>query len=224
VEREPVNTADIEFPVLGEPIALELANTRYRDDGDITDYLATPTMVAAWFDASPTARTLDRPARWSRDQVGELVTLRDAIDRLARSLLGGRPGSRTDLAALNNATRRVSRYRELLWEERPTAVERVNAPNRFDRAMGAFAENAIVLLAEPAHAGGILECANADCHMLFFKQHHRRQWCQNNCGHRHRQADYYKRSRASQGPPLTKLTSDTPPFGLRARAAAQDAR
>jgi predicted RNA-binding Zn ribbon-like protein len=34
--------------------------------------------------------------------------------------------------------------------------------------------------------------------MLFVKAHHRRQWCHESCGHRARQATYYRRTRRTR--------------------------
>jgi predicted RNA-binding Zn ribbon-like protein len=59
--------------------------------------------------------------------------------------------------------------------------------------LGALAHDLMDVLANPAR---LLVCANDDCSMLFVQHHHRRRWCHDGCGHRHRQAAYYRRLRS----------------------------
>jgi predicted RNA-binding Zn ribbon-like protein len=76
-------------------------------------------------------------------------------------------------------------------------VVRRDAHSAVDRVLADLAESAIAILAGSG-AGPIAVCANDDCSMLFVRQHHRRRWCHNSCGHRHRQAAYARRLR--EGP------------------------
>lgn len=69
----------VEYPVLGEPVVIEFANTLYRDGSTTTDYIETPTLAAGWFAESPTACLSDRPSRLSRPMIERLRHLRDAV-------------------------------------------------------------------------------------------------------------------------------------------------
>lgn len=187
------------LPVLGEPVPIELANTRYHDGGETIDFLASPALVSAWFSASPTGDGIVRPARWTADGWRRLIELRDAIEELLRALVDGRTPERSAVERLNAAAALATRQVELSWEKPGDIqrVERSDAADRTDAALAAIAVDAIELIAGP-DAGLMRVCANDDCEMLFFKHHHRRRWCHNSCGHRHRQAAYYRSHRRAR--------------------------
>jgi predicted RNA-binding Zn ribbon-like protein len=191
---------DDDFPVLGEPVAVELANTRYRDGAAVIDFLASPSMADAWFDASPTASALARPGRWTRIDWEQLVALRDATDALFRSVVAGAVPDARNVAIVNDAASRARGHAELRWDvpSGPELVMRRDADSAVDRVLADVAESAIALVAGSGD-GPVVVCANDDCSMLFVRQHHRRRWCHNSCGHRHRQAAYARRIREERG-------------------------
>jgi predicted RNA-binding Zn ribbon-like protein len=187
------------LPVLGEPVPIELANTRYRDGGESIEFLASPGLVSAWFDASPTATQIRRPERWTDAGRRRLIEVRDAADELLRALIDGRAADASSLERLNAAAALMPRRAELVWSplEGPERVERSDVADDTDAALGELAIATIDLLGGPE--GQLLRiCANDDCEMLFLKHHHRRRWCHNSCGHRHRQAAYYRAHRDSR--------------------------
>jgi predicted RNA-binding Zn ribbon-like protein len=188
-----VSELEANLPVLGEPIPVELANTRYRDGDEVIEFLADPALVSAWFDASPTAHQLHAPQRWSESDRRRLIDLRDALDHLFRARIGTEVPEPHAVEQLNDAAARVIRRVELTWDRDggPQRVERLDAPDRIDAVLAAIADQAIRLLAGP-DADLLRICANDDCQLLFVRQHHRRRWCHNSCGHRHRQAAYYR--------------------------------
>lgn len=181
------------LPVLGEPTPIELANTRYRDGDETIEFLPDAALVTAWFDASPTAWVLGAPRRWSESDRRRLVELRDAVDDLIRSRIQVRAPERGAVERLNAAARSVTRRVELDWHrsDGPRRVELVDAAGPVDAVLASIAVQAIDLLAGP-DAELLRVCANDDCELLFLRQHHRRRWCHNSCGHRHRQAAYYR--------------------------------
>jgi predicted RNA-binding Zn ribbon-like protein len=187
---------EIDYPVLGEPVAVELANTRYRDGDTVVEFLATPLMAAGWFDASPTAASLLRPGRWTRGDLAELVVLRDAIDAVLRAVVEGIVPASRAVSALNRAAARARGHAELDWprDGLPRRIERRDAASPVDAVLAVLATDAIELVGGPDRSS-VQVCANDDCEMLFVRHHHRRRWCHNSCGHRHRQADYYRRTR-----------------------------
>jgi predicted RNA-binding Zn ribbon-like protein len=188
-------TIEIDYPVLGEPVAIELANTRYHETDGVVDYLATPTLASGWFDASPTASSLLRPGRWTRSDLAELLVLRDAIDDLLRAIVEESTGDARSVSAVNRAAARARVHAELTWQtgQAPQRLDRRDSATSVDAVLAVIATDAITLLASPT-ASSVQVCANADCEMLFVRNHHRRRWCHNSCGHRHRQADYYRRT------------------------------
>lgn len=198
-----LHTLEAYLPVLGEPAPIELANTHYRDGDETIEFLATASLVSAWFAASPTAQRLDPPPRWSTEDRRRLIELRDAIDDSIRARIDRRAPDRVALDRLNAAAGLAVRTVELEWDDHqaPRRVEQTDAPHRVDSVLSTLAVQTIELLAGP-DAELLRVCANDDCELLFLRHHHRRRWCHNSCGHRHRQAAYYRsrlRSREHTG-------------------------
>lgn len=185
-------TDAVGYPVLAEPVPIELANTRYRDGEEIVDFLAPPFSATDWFDSSPTASLLIRPMRWSAADRAELVRLRDVVDVLLRASISNVTPRAADTDALNRAAARTSSHPMLEWDVAPRRVERRAHRSRLDAVLGVIAADTIELLTGAA-ADAVRICANDDCQLLFVRNHHRRRWCHNSCGHRHRQAAYSRR-------------------------------
>jgi predicted RNA-binding Zn ribbon-like protein len=188
------------LPVLGEPVPIELANTRYRDRDEVIEFLASPTMATTWFACSPTATALTGPDTWTTDAWRRLVELRDVVDDLLRIHIARQQPQGAIVGHLNRTARRLITWVELQWDEPGVvrAVEHHSAGDRADVTLGRIALETIALLAGP-DADLLRVCANDDCEMLFLKHHHRRRWCHESCGHRHRQAAYYRTHKRSSG-------------------------
>ena len=73
------------FPILGEPLPVELANTWYSHATGVIDFLETPTLMASWFDQAPAAAGFASPRRFTGAQSEAVRELRDARCRPSRS-------------------------------------------------------------------------------------------------------------------------------------------
>ncbi|HZG89199.1 MAG TPA: CGNR zinc finger domain-containing protein [Pseudonocardia sp.] len=180
----------MEFPILGtEPLPVELANTIYLDDGEVTDFLATTELVTAWFaaaDGAPLAASAAVPARELRDCVRAVLTA--AVD--------GRVPDPTEIEALNRYAAGAARYPQLSWGADGVGSEWVDCGGGVTARLGRIAAATIELLvAEP----DVRRCPGPGCSMLFVRDHARRRFCHGSCGHRDRQARYYRRQRAITG-------------------------
>ncbi|RSS68665.1 ABATE domain-containing protein [Streptomyces sp. WAC06614] len=172
------------FPLLGEPLALDLVNTRTAE-GDLLD---GPSALAAWLEQQ--SARLTPPA-----EVGEaeLAAVRAVREATRAALDAVRAGGRPELHALNAALAAAPAYRELSWDASgpSVTVHRAATP---DRALAAeLAEAAVDLLTDPK-ASRIRACEAADCVLIFLPAHPRRRWCvATTCGNRTRVARYYAR-------------------------------
>ncbi|GAB2590149.1 CGNR zinc finger domain-containing protein [Streptomyces capparidis] len=181
-------------PLTGEPLALDLVNTRPR----AADLLATPDLLSAWLaleqDRLPAPGDL---GGLTADDLAAVHAVRGhtaaALDRARR----GEAPPAAALRALNDAQRAAPAVRELTWTgEVLTAV-----PRRFGtpgaRLAAALAEAAADLLADPA-VTRVRVCEAEDCVMLFLPAHPRRRWCSpTRCGNRARVARHYQRHRGA---------------------------
>ncbi|MFY7066380.1 CGNR zinc finger domain-containing protein [Nocardiopsis changdeensis] len=186
-------------PLTGEPLALDLVNTRPAGpDGRRTDLIATPELLAAWL--SLEADRLPAEARGSATaaDLAALHAVRADTGAVVDALLEGAAPPRAALAGLNAAQRAAPPVRELHRDG--TGVRAVTCRTGPAGAVLAavFAEAAVDLVTGPG-AAGIKRCEAEGCVMLFLPAHPRRRWCSPaRCGNRARVARYYRRHRAAQ--------------------------
>ncbi|WP_214410991.1 CGNR zinc finger domain-containing protein [Sphaerisporangium fuscum] len=179
-------------PLTGEPLALDLVNTRPAAG----DLLTTPADLRAWLTLQA-----DRFAE-ARDLAGhdltaaDLAAVRDVRERVARALDHVRRAERPltdDLDVLNRAQRAAPAIAELSWDDGTVTATRRRAGPPGERLGAWLAEAAAELLADPA-VTTVRQCEADDCVMLFLPAHPRRRWCSAaRCGNRVRVARHYRR-------------------------------
>ncbi|MEY7972156.1 ABATE domain-containing protein [Saccharomonospora xinjiangensis] len=176
------------LPVTGEPLALDLINTR-TSAGDL---LATPPALGRWL-----ALEADRIPETPEKVTGrELEAVRVLRDHTARALDHARRGTRppkADLDALNRLQRAAPVVSELSWHEARVALARRRLGSPGERLTAWLAEAAAEFLARP-DVTKVRECEADDCVLLFLPAHPRRRWCSAaRCGNRARVARHYQR-------------------------------
>ncbi len=183
------------FPILGETLAVELANTLYTHTSGVIDFFATGSLITAWLDEAPAASMLRPPRRMTETQTNAVRELRDAVhtilsaetdraDRFAPSAL----------AALNRAAARASSRVRIEWDEGAGLRSIVSYRGRlFDVFVAQLATECIRFLAGPG-LRSVRRCAHPECEMLFVQHHRTRRFCHDGCSHRARQARYYQAS------------------------------
>ncbi|MBA8950409.1 CGNR zinc finger domain-containing protein [Actinomadura namibiensis] len=175
-------------PLTGEPLALDLVNTRTA----VGDLLATPDDLRAWVGLQ--AGRLPE-AGVGPDALAVVRAVREhtagALERARR----GEPPAPADLAALNDAQRAAPAISELAWNGSAVVAERRRTGPDGARLAAALAEAAADLLGDPA-VTRVRRCEADDCVLLFLPAHPRRRWCSaSRCGNRMRVARHYQRHR-----------------------------
>jgi len=184
-------TAD-DLPLLGEPLAVELANSLYVG-GETVDFLATPARVLLWLRTATVKRNVHVPARFSLEDVARLQELRGAV----RVLLDGIAAA---TAPASDAVRTVNRFASAAPSYARLepiagggyAAVTTESAGTVDGLLGRLAHETIVLVGS-SNGALVRRCEAAGCPMFFIKHHHRRRWCHESCGHRTRQAAYERR-------------------------------
>ncbi|MDY7105791.1 MAG: CGNR zinc finger domain-containing protein [Actinomycetota bacterium] len=206
----PVGSTGAEdLPVIGEPPAVELANTDYGVGPTAIDFLAGPADIERWLAHAPLCLPVAPPAFAG----GDAVALRDLRDATRRALVACADGTEppADAVAVLNARAARAPFSERLDRGGDhdggepgeddlgpgvLRVRRVPAPGRpADVVLGWLATAAIGLVGGPDR-DLVRRCEGPGCTMLFVRRHHRRRWCDPSCGHRARQASYYRRRTA----------------------------
>ncbi|MBP2340641.1 putative RNA-binding Zn ribbon-like protein [Saccharothrix coeruleofusca] len=183
-------------PLTGEPLALDLVNTRPATEDGRADLLDTPERLAAWVARQPALHVEAGDAAPTAADLAPVHAAREQVDAVVRALLGGGRPPEAALRGLTEAQRAAPAVRELAWDGAT-----VTATARRDGGLGVrlaarLAEAAADLLTDPA-IGRLKECEADGCVMLFLPAHPRRRWCSpTRCGNRARVARYYQRQKS----------------------------
>ncbi|MFD8984749.1 CGNR zinc finger domain-containing protein [Streptomyces sp. NPDC059564] len=171
------------FPLVGEPLALDLINAG--------DRLGDPAGLAAWL--------AEQGGRLEAVEVGEAEAgavrgVQEAAGPLLEAARRGERPPREALRALNGALAAAPSHRELAWTAEAgltAAPHRTAGPAR--RLAAQLAEAVAELLTDP-RVTEVRRCEGEGCVLLFLPAHPRRRWCVASvCGNRARVARYYAR-------------------------------
>lgn len=170
--------SDVEFPILGEPPGIELANTWYGSGADAIDFLADPGHARAWVAAVAGPSTVD--------DLDALRALRDAVRRLVVARATGRPLDRRAIGILNRHAAAACASATLRMDTRGalTAAVHFRGPGT---VRARLATSCIEVLTGP-HP--VARCEGAGCGLFFVQHHGRRRFCHDGCSHRARQLRY----------------------------------
>ncbi|WP_206641865.1 CGNR zinc finger domain-containing protein [Nonomuraea polychroma] len=174
--------------LIGEPLALDLVNTRARD----FDALDAAGDFQTWL-----ARQADRltppSAPLTAAGLAAVRRLRGHVESALNAVRDGAVPPDAAIAALNEAARAAPPYRVLEWRDGSFRTGTDRDGDDLARLLAQLAEAAADLLTDSA-VGRIRGCEGPDCRMVFLPAHPRRRWCSPDlCGNRVRVARYYQR-------------------------------
>ena len=185
---------DAGFVFVGEPLAVDLVNTRKRRADPPRDMLhETGGDRAFWVLQSGRL-----PAPAVHPPLDETDRLRDAITRLTDAVLHGGAFDADALDHVNRVAGRVARSTRLVaaGDAASDTAPRLVAASAWDTSDGAAANlaavaaSAVDLLASPDVAR-LRRCAAHSCSMLFVATNAKRKWCTaEGCGNRERVARF----------------------------------
>lgn len=187
------------LPLTGEPLALDLVNTRpHTADGPV-DLLATPAALGTWLTLQadrlpgyPTETAVLTPA-----DLAVVHVLREHVATAIDHLRRGEQPPASALDGLNQAQRAAPAILEVGWDGMSVTATRHRDGTVGVRLAAQLAEAAGEFLTDPAFPS-IRACEASDCVMLFLPAHPRRRWCSaSRCGNRARVARYYQRHRSN---------------------------
>ena len=194
-------------PVIGEPFAVELANSRYEGADVTVDFLEDAHAVRRWF--ALVDAPADVPARLTAVDVADVRSVRDAVRSVLRATVdGGRIGRSAIRILDHHAGRAAARlHLELDADGNLRALSEHHGPLR-DVFVATIASTCIQFLAGEDLAR-TRRCERPGCPMLFVQHHRRRRFCHESCAHRLRQARY-ARAKRIHPPDRTKHPEERP--------------
>jgi len=161
------------FPLLGEPLAVDLANTTARVRGREVDLIADDAGLAAWLALHPALGPVDGD---------ELRALRDSIREVFQATADTRSAAPDAVTAVNAAAFRC--LATLTSTSDGPVVEWGGGP------LAVLARSAVEVVA----AASLRACANHDCVLFFAHGDERRKFCDTKtCANRARQARHRER-------------------------------
>ncbi|GAA5165422.1 MULTISPECIES: CGNR zinc finger domain-containing protein [Amycolatopsis] len=171
-------------PLLGEPLPLDLVNTRWTERGASRDLLDSLDGLAVWIESN------DLTAESTPGVLEALLYTRDALN----SLLLGETGGRRRL----NEVLEHGRVRRTLGPGGPVSVPETDEPSWYPAWLAA--DGYLKLLDEAPDR--IKPCAHPDCVLHFYdvSKNGTRRWCSMaGCGNRFKASRHYARQRHSAG-------------------------
>ncbi|TAN06690.1 MAG: hypothetical protein EPN38_07465 [Rhodanobacteraceae bacterium] len=182
------------FLLLGEPLALDLVNTRIHRNGADVDLLDRPAALDQWLHAE------DARVAWhGRVRAQELAAIRDrrdALDHLLRASSSHQRGSAGALRKLNRALALPAPEAQLAWHTDGPHKTSPGTSARLTALLRQFAMSTLDLLTGP-DAGRVRQCAHPSCILLFLARNPRRRWCSGaTCGNRARVSRHYRKTTA----------------------------
>lgn len=182
------------FLLLGEPLALDLINTRIHHNGADVDLLSRPAALDQWLRAQ--RDRVDWRGRTNERELTAVRDLRNAVGHLLRAHVSHRRGSQASVRALNRALTFPAPDAQLAWNADGPCKTTPGAGERLTALLQQLAVSALDLLTGP-DAGRIRQCAHPDCILLFLACNPRRRWCSSaTCGNRARVARHYRKATA----------------------------
>jgi predicted RNA-binding Zn ribbon-like protein len=161
------------FPLVGEPLAVDLANTAVRLRGREVDLIADDEGLATWLDLHPNLDAVDGD---------ELRGLRDAIREVFRAVVEARSAELSATMSINKAAQRC--VATLSSTSDGPVVEWGGG------GLAVIARSAVEVVAGASLRG----CANHDCVLFFAHGDERRKFCDTKtCANRARQARHRER-------------------------------
>ncbi|MBB3050430.1 putative RNA-binding Zn ribbon-like protein [Prauserella isguenensis] len=189
-------------PLVGEPLALDLVNTRARSPDQDFDFLSDLVGMRHWLscERDRLSTLSDSQLRSpTRADLAAVRALRDhAAAAIARARTGRSPAPR-DLRALNEAMCAAPVRHELVRGDRRAGLRARRDGESGTRIAAALAESVAELLADD-RIETVRDCEADFCILLFLPTHPRRRWCNPAiCGNRMRVARFHERRKAGAG-------------------------
>jgi predicted RNA-binding Zn ribbon-like protein len=179
------------FPVGGEPLAVDLADTLVTVTDPPTDLLADDERCAAFWELQKPRL----PAAGAAPSITQTRNLRAAVREVLDARLSAQRPTAQALDAINRSAASVPTSGTIAIDSdgMPLTGTRWHSGNGEAITLAAVAQSLIELLAGPS-VERLRRCANPACSMLFVATDVRRKWCtQNICGNRTRAARHYHR-------------------------------
>lgn len=195
-------------PLIGEPLAVDFANTLViHEGGDTADFLATTDQLSRWLEAE--SERLDHTGSVTRRDLSDFRVLRVAVRELFEALLAGDLPSEEAVGVVNASSARAPTYPEFdcSGAGEPQIRARSVAHGTTRALLAEVARSAIAIAGGPAR-NLLRVCEAPGCPQLFVATNPRRRWCSEPCGNRARVARHYRRTSSGRTVPTVRVPNE----------------
>ncbi|MBA3743977.1 CGNR zinc finger domain-containing protein [Sporichthya sp.] len=196
----------MEFPLLGQQVAVDLANTVWVYAGQRVDALDTVEVADRWLVAVGSHRLGDGGTL--RDAAGgtealhvrdegfraDLQALREHVRALLNASASGQAADSATLEALNGAAAAAPSRVQAIPDGQAHLIVRLRPPPPRTAVLAALAEDALLMVA-PEEPLPVFACPGPGCLGVLVRDDPRRRYCSPNCANRARVARHYARTR-----------------------------
>lgn len=186
---------NVSFPVLGQALPIELANTHYVRGGRTVEGLGSLADARDWVDLNRDHLSIGRHDVDERCRTA-LVELRGPVREVLAARVEGRRPAAAALRALNDAAARRASHVRLRWTRTGPRAERRSASAGAAERLRADIAEATAWFVAGEDAARLRACPAPGCIGFFVKDHPRREWCSVACGNRARNARFHQRRHA----------------------------
>lgn len=178
---------------LGDPLAIDVANTVQLRGGVYADLLQTPADLLEWL--AQEGLRLPEPSIPIRiDQLNLFLRARDAILALLRSATDHRAAPQSVIEAINEILVSRPGVRLLTSSGEAGDLHLLHPRDLIDDVIAKAAFNVVDLLNGPDRARLKL-CPAPSCGQIYLRDRASQRWCSDNCGNRARGARHHQRTR-----------------------------
>lgn len=197
VERTYDRRVDEFVPLIGEPLAIDLVNTRLpvRWLGPV-DALESLTGLRSWIERQPDIRTVAR-SRLTAADLAAVHTLRQHVTSAVHRARQGKQPTTASMRGINRVLVDSPVHPRLTWKGDALVLEAIHPRAAGPALLARLARAAAELLSDP-RVRTIRDCEMSDCQVLFYPTNPRRKWCADEiCGNRARVARHYRKKHST---------------------------
>jgi len=192
----PIDAVNAFQPLIGEPVALDLVNTRPLSNEGPKDLIGSLDGLRAWLKLQEGRLVgfCDHDAQMLEpSDLKRIWRVRDVVTSLVERLRHDREPLPDDVEALNAILRKAPLVRRLVIDAGNVSAVEEWIGSTGDRLAACLAYAGLDLIMDPS-CRGIRQCAADNCVMLFMPTHPQRRWCSpTRCGNRERVARHFRR-------------------------------
>jgi predicted RNA-binding Zn ribbon-like protein len=176
---------------LGDPLAIDLANTIRRRGSRYTDLIATPADLRVWLEYE--RKRVRIPPRVDDKLMTEFLAVRDQVLRILRAAADGWELPAADVAAINERVRNAPTVRLLASLTGRHLITPVTRAAPGTRLLADLAASVVELLSGP-DAEFLALCDAPGCGQFYLRGRPNQNWCSPQCGARARAQRHAQRT------------------------------